>query len=888
MDMIGKKVSHYSILEKLGEGGMGVVYLAEDTRLHRKVALKFLPKHYTSDPEARRRFEREARAAAALNHPNIVTIYDIGEAEGQVFMAIELVDGVMLADRIAGAASGKPMAINEIRDIIGQIAEGLGKAHDAGIVHRDIKPSNIMIDRDGRVKILDFGLAKLKGATNLTKESSTFGTVQYMSPEQARGEEVDRRSDIWSIGAVLYEMLTARQPFAGEYDQHVIYSILHEEPESPGSIRIDIPPELEGIVKKALRKDRNERYSKTGEIIEDLRSGDGKDAAINRSRSSGLMKWAFAALVVISAAVVVTRFIPGGGDKRFTEPVSRQITFTGSAIEPSISPDGNYVAYMTGTGNSDGAIFIKDIESGSKVSILSTKMGFNINWSPDGSKLLYSEFLSDREGGVYILPRLGGTPRKLLELPWYFLAWAPEGNRFAFSRVGTMDLFIFDLSSGDRTPVPIEGEIGEIEEIDWSPSGEEILLQANDHEKNTLWVVRPDGSGLSRLFEVDQAGGTFIGNPRWARGGRAIYFLETGVRGQLISDLMIAGYDTDTRRLDGEPITVLSNLSTVKGPGIGIAYAISRDGRRIVYEDRSRRMDLWLARAEGEGEEIRWTTRRLTNSTMLKTRPNISPDGREVTFAMGNERSFDVYTLELPETADEPLKQPVRLTYLDSNSDLPAYSPGGEEIAFYSLNDGAMRIWHIDAQGGTPRPYATTRGSMMDQALAWAPGDRIIYRAGKFNNFRVLDPRTGEESDMIQNPSEGYTFGPCWSNSGDRVALFINYLDGSKQEMGMLVHSVSGGENRKHADAIYPVGWSTGDRWIFALDLPDDWTDVSNMVIFRIDPDDGTIEQHGNLPFAPNKVNDLKITPDGRTIVFLQSETTSDIWLVEDFDPDIE
>ena len=889
MTMIGKTVSHYNILEKLGEGGMGEVYLAEDKRLHRKVALKFLPKHFTSDSDARERFEREARAAAALNHPNIVTVYDIGEADGQVFMAIELVEGETLADRIAGAGSGKAMAIEEIQDIIRQLAEGLGKAHEAGIVHRDVKPSNIMIDRDGRVKILDFGLAKLKGTSKLTKEASTLGTVQYMSPEQAGGEEVDRRSDIWSLGTVLYEMLTGRQPFSGEYDQHVIYSILHEEPESPGSIRKDLPPGLERIVLKTLRKNRDERYQDMDGIIEDLKGGEGKDVAGGRLRGSGIVKWAFAALVVIAAAVVIMKVLPGESSRRTSGPGFRQMTFTGSAIEPAMSPDGDYFAYISGYGTIDGAIYIKDIESGSKVRILSVPMGFNIQWSPDGSRLLYNSYVSEENSGVYLLPRLGGDPRRLLSMPWYFTSWAPDGNRFAFSRVATGELFILDIVSGDTTAVTLEREVGEIEDIHWSPLGDDILLQGNDSEKINLWVVRPDGREQNKILEIDQSECVSIGNPRWSSDGRSIYYLKTGLRGRFVSDLMKVRYDTGSKGLDGEPYVVLNNLFAVSDPGISTSYSISGDGMNLVFKQRSNRMDIWMMEAAGEEAEIQWNTRRLTNSTMLKTRPCLSPDGNMVTFGMGNERSFDIYTLSLPETMEAPLDEPVRLTYLESNSDLPVYSADGREIAFYSLQDDVMRIWHVDADGGTPRPYLSSRGGIMDQEIAWGPGSRIIYRANSFANFRILDPAIGKESDLHAAESEGYTFGPCWSHSGDRVAVFMNRLKGGAQDMGLWVVSIADGEVISLVDSVvWPVAWSGDDQWIYALCPPGQHgSDSVNTTIFRINSVDGHFESHAVIPFPFSDSNDVSITPDGRTIVFLHSETTSDIWLVEDFDPEV-
>jgi serine/threonine protein kinase len=266
--MIGQNISHYKVITKLGEGGMGAVYLAEDTKLERKVALKFLPTQATADDEAVDRFRREAKAAAALNHPNIITVHEIDEFEGQIFIAMEYVDGTSLRERI----SDGPLSVEAVVNLASQICEGLGKAHRAGIVHRDIKPENILIDSDGRVKILDFGLAKLKGAGKLTKEQSTLGTVYYMSPEQAKGDELDLRTDIWSFGVALYEMLTGKRPFRGEYDQAVIYSILNEQPKPVTGLRTGLPMELERIVNKTLAKNLGERYQHLDDLIVDLNS----------------------------------------------------------------------------------------------------------------------------------------------------------------------------------------------------------------------------------------------------------------------------------------------------------------------------------------------------------------------------------------------------------------------------------------------------------------------------------------------------------------------------------------------------------------------------------------------------------------------------------------
>jgi len=285
--MIGKTISHYKITEKLGAGGMGEVYLANDLKLERQVALKFLPHHLTQNKENIERFEREAKATAALNHPNIITIYDVIEKEGhttpdkQICIVMEYVEGDSLRTRMDQGDWDH----EQVTDITLQICQGLEKAHQANIVHRDIKPENILINTDGRVKILDFGLAKLKGASKLTKETSTLGTIHYMSPEQIQGQDVDRRSDIWSLGIVLYEMLTGKLPFTGEYDQAIVFSIVNENPEPVTALRKGVPVELDRIINKTLSKNPAERYQHISDLLVDLRSlSGGPETGITKSR----------------------------------------------------------------------------------------------------------------------------------------------------------------------------------------------------------------------------------------------------------------------------------------------------------------------------------------------------------------------------------------------------------------------------------------------------------------------------------------------------------------------------------------------------------------------------------------------------------------------------
>jgi serine/threonine protein kinase/tetratricopeptide (TPR) repeat protein len=266
--MIGKTISHYKILDKLGEGGMGEVYLAQDTELDRKVALKFLPPHCTTDPEIKARFKREAKAAAALNHPNIITIYEVGEHEDKAYIAMEYVAGESLKELI----SKKALFTNKAIEIASQVCEGLREADHVGIVHRDIKPENILIDSKGRVKIADFGLAKMKGTSKLTKESTTLGTLYYMSPEQFQNEEADKRTDIWSLGVVLYEMITGCLPFHGDYESAVMYSVMNEDPEPLARFKANVSEQLQAIVTKTLAKTPDERYQHADEILVDLKS----------------------------------------------------------------------------------------------------------------------------------------------------------------------------------------------------------------------------------------------------------------------------------------------------------------------------------------------------------------------------------------------------------------------------------------------------------------------------------------------------------------------------------------------------------------------------------------------------------------------------------------
>ncbi len=372
--MVGKSILHYRILSKLGEGGMGVVYKAEDTKLERTVALKFLSSQLLGGEEDRARFNREARSAAVLNHPNIATVYAIEEVDGDLFIVMECIEGQPLHDLLR-AGGGTPLPLETVVDYATQIAAGLQAAHEKGIIHRDIKSGNIMVTDKGRVKLMDFGLAKITDRTRMTRQGSTVGTAAYMSPEQARGEVVDHRSDIWSVGVVFYEMVSGRLPFRGDYEQAAIYSILNEEPEPLTALRTGVPVAWDGIVTKALAKDPATRYQHVDELPADLRATSSGSASGSRIAPATLLRpaapakpaaapsrkktpWVVAALMAVAFLVslgFLARPDPGAGPTLHLNiaPLTTKTQQISRTDVPAvaISPDGMRLAFsMTDEG----------------------------------------------------------------------------------------------------------------------------------------------------------------------------------------------------------------------------------------------------------------------------------------------------------------------------------------------------------------------------------------------------------------------------------------------------------------------------------------------------------------------------------------------------------
>ncbi len=738
--MVGRRLLHYEIVGELGKGGMGAVYKARDTHLGRFVAIKVLPPDKLSDPERRRRFVQEAKAASTLNHPNIVTVYDIDDSEGVSFIAMEHVAGRTLEQLIA-----RGLRLGDVLDYALQLADALSCAHRAGIIHRDLKPSNIMADEHGQVKVLDFGLAKLTGLAAIgdtastqtlqtsTEEGAIVGTIGYMSPEQAQGLKLDHRSDVFSLGAVLYEMITGRPAFRRETRLSTLSAILRDDPTPLSALVKDLPPELERIVSRCLRKEPDRRFQNMADLKVELlelkeESDTGRTAAPAvgpAARPRPRLAWAALALLVIGAGLSAYFVLPGG---RTAAPLLKAVplaTFPGLQFDPNFSPDGNEVVFAwDGEKGDNFDIYRKLIGPGAALRLTTRPAAERCPvWSPDGKWIAFARQIATRTFEVIVIPALGGAERKLAEVrgtfpdplyPVALLAWSPDGSWLAVagaSQPPGRGIGLLSFQSGDWRQLTTESDFAP----SFSPDG------------RSLAFVRSLGLGISDIYTLSlSAQLTAQGQPKrlTEEHGWALSPVWTADGSEIICSMG----DFDIRGLWQVPVSRRIARQPLAGAGDGAeGLALFQKAglrTRLAYNRTLANLNIWRAQPGGSEAPVPWIT-----SSYESDAPLYSPDGKRIAFASNRSGNFEAWV------ANADGSNPVQLTSFGQNVTAPiAWSPDSRKLLVFSRVRAVKQLYVMDSGGGRLDPVP---GATASYATFSADGKWIYFSEFHEGNYDV-------------------------------------------------------------------------------------------------------------------------------------------------------
>jgi len=724
MSITGQTFLHYHILEKIGEGGMGAVYKAQDTHLDRMVAVKVIPHEKLSDPERKQRFVQEAKTASSLNHPNIIVVHDIASDHDLDFMVMEYVEGKTL-DQVIGR---KGMKLNDALGYAVQIADGLAKAHAAGIIHRDLKPTNIMVTEEGRIKILDFGLAKLiEGAQDApggltmtighsekpqTEEGFIMGTMSYMSPEQAEGKRIDARSDVFSFGSVLYEMLTGQKAFQRETRMSTLAAVLNEDPKPPGQIDHTLPPDIAQALARCLRKDPQRRWQNMSDlkvVLQDLKedSESGKlrtpQAQVSGSRRRiHPLIWLSLGAAAIAAAVFIWIFGPKAS--AHTEFEITRLTFdSGLTWSPSVSPDGTMFACASdrgGDGNMD--IWIQQIAGGPPLR-LTTHPGsdFFPSFSPDGSKIV---FRSNREGGgIYEIAALGGQARRIAghgRNPRF----SPDGAWISYIEIPASKetrlnkMFLIPAQGGD--PIPFQPEFCIVNTATnlgpvWSPDGQFLLFngrRTNDQGSFDWWIAPAAGGPAIRTDAHRNLSLPLIWQSPYAWEGSHVYF-STGST--------VEGVNLFRAEIDNSNWKVRSPAERItSGPGMQFHASAHKSGS-LIYANTNWVANIWTLEANSNLGLVSGDPIPVTQDVMAKFHPSISRDGSRLAFSAfgGLKRARSEVRLKNLSSGEEK-KLPVRAAQLGLN---PKLSSDGSILSYRDIVEGEFRTFIVSGEETTGR-----------------------------------------------------------------------------------------------------------------------------------------------------------------------------------------